>query len=198
MNRSTPDFSDPAQLVAAFRTGDRAAWDTLYDQTAPRLLAWARSLTGCASDAEDLAQETFVAAFAQSGGFRGKSSVLTWLCGIALRKWRDKRRSPRPETLPLCDEILPSPKFGLENDTQNANAVLLRLAYRQAVADLPENLRDAFVLVAQHGFTHKEAAQILSIPEGTAKWRVAQATRTLRLALADFAPSAPNSKEPSQ
>lgn len=183
MKRFLPS-SDPARLLAA-RTGDRGAWDALFDQHAPRLMAWAQTLTGgCRSDAEDLVQETFVAAFIGADKFSSKARLTTWLFGIALRKHRDKARTPRPKTLPLCDELV-SPPPRADTDP------LLGFAYRQALSDLPPSLREAFVLVAQHGFTHKEAAHILSIPEGTAKWRVAEATRRLRVALQDFAPTPP-------
>ena len=184
MNRPAPNaYPESARLLSAARNGDKAAWDALYAQTAPRLLAWATTLTGSRTEAEDLTQETYLAAFLAADSFHQKSQLLTWLCGIAHRKHRDKSRTRKMQPLPLQEETAQNTvSVPFETDA------LLQLSFQKALAELPENLREAFVLVAQHGFTHKEAAHILQTPEGTIKWRVVRAARLLRVALADFAP----------
>ena len=182
MKSPHPNPDNSARLFVAARNGNKAAWNELYEQTAPRLLAWAFSLTKNKAEAEDLVQETYLAAFLAADTFNQKSRLLTWLFGIALRRQRDKSRTRLPQTVPLCEEITPASASPFEAD------VSLHVSYRKALADLPDKLRDAFVLVAEYGFTHRESAHILRVPEGTVKWRVARAARRLRLDLVDFAP----------
>ena len=162
------------RLVAAARAGDRPAFDTLYQQYAGRVLAFARQLSGCRAEAEDLTQEAFVAAFRGLNRFRGQSALLTWLLGIVLRRWRDGRRRP---------PLLLSPASPEGGDI--SGPTVTRVILQDALAALPEPQRVAFLLVAAQGLTHREAAAALGEPLGTVKWRVADAARRLRVLLQD-------------
>lgn len=168
--------ADERKLLTAFRAGDRAAFDTLYQQYARRVFAFARQLTLNGADAEDLTQETFVAAFRGRAGFRGGSSLLTWLLGIALRRWRDRRRNLPPPSVDLPEAT---------GDDGFADRTVAFIAYEQALGELPHDLREAFLLVAVQGLTHREAAELLERPLGTVKWRVAEAVRRLRAVLSE-------------
>lgn len=170
--------SDEPELTRAFCQGERAAFDTLFARYAGRVFAFAHRLSGCRSDAEELTQETFVAAFRSAPAFRGDARLLTWLLGIALRRFRDTRRgAPRPVLVEL-DGHEPSPK-NVENEA------LAGIALHRALARLDVPLREAFLLVAAQGLTHREAANVLGAPVGTIKWRVAEATRRLRVLLSE-------------
>ena len=175
------DEGDDA-LLARYRQGDQAAFDALYERVAGRLFAFALQLTqGRRADAEDLVQETFVAAYRGMGGFRGGSRVLTWLFGIMARRSRDNRRRPqlmvatREETDEDVSRVAASPE----------NAALSAILLQEAIARLDAPQREAFLLVAAQGLTHKEAAGVLGAPVGTVKWRVAEAMRRLRVTLTD-------------
>ncbi len=178
--KSLITYLEERRLITRFQAGDPAAFDTLYDAYAPRVFAFAISLVGgCRADAEDLVQETFIAAFQATGSFRGNSRVLTWLLAITLRRVRDSRRRHQPTVLSLSSEYdLPSsPAPSLEQ------TVISDIRYLEALAHLDESQRTAFVLVASQGRTHKEAASLLQTPVATIKWRVAQATKHLRATL---------------
>ncbi len=167
------------KLLDAVRDGDRAAFDKLFGRYAPRVLAFALHLThGCRADAEDLTQETFVAAFHGAEGFRGGARLLTWLLGIAVRRHRDAGRKERP-TLVLLREDDPAPGRSVEDGAVEG------VAFRRALATLDAPLREAFLLVAAQGLTHREAAEVLGAPVGTVKWRVAEATKRLRARLSE-------------
>jgi RNA polymerase sigma-70 factor (ECF subfamily) len=180
-----PPAADDRRLLAAFRRGDRAAFDALFDRYAGRVLAFALQLTGgCRADAEDLVQETFVAAYRAAPGFRGGSRLLTWLLGILVRRHRDGRRRNVVPTVPLLDE-----HDGLAPVSRHSpveSEVVSGTDFRCALGALDASLREAFLLVAAQGLTHKEAAGVLGVPEGTVKWRVAEATRRLRAALTEM------------
>lgn len=137
---------------------------------------------GSQADAEDLTQEAFLAAFRAKERYRGEAQFLSWLCGIAARRWRDGARRPRLSTVTYLDADLGALRTGaygndLAEDT--ARKTLLNLA----IDALDPSLREAFLLVAAAGLTHREAAEVVRCPLGTMKWRVAEAAHRLRAAL---------------
>lgn len=139
-----------------------------------------RLTDGRLADAEDLAQEVFVAAC--DGGlsrFAGRASVRTYLYKVALyrwRRWREER--DRLPTAALDDAIAEA-----RPDPRTTADPVERLSLEAAVAALPDALREAFLLVKAEGLTHKEAARALETPQGTVQWRVAEAVKRLRAAL---------------
>ena len=172
---------DP-RLIAAFRAGNTAAFDTLYALFTRRVLAFARRLTGSQADAEDLTQEAFLAAFRAHQEFRGEAQFLTWLFGIVVRRWRDGARRPRLSTVSYLDadiDTMNSCGRGSDMAEETVRKTMLNLA----IDALNPPLREAFLLVAMEGLNHREAAVIVGCPLGTIKWRVAEASHRLRNAL---------------
>ena len=70
----------------------------LYELYADRVYGFVLRLSGSPSDAEDIVQEVFLAAYAGRDGFQGRARLLTWLLGIASRRWRDRCRHNLPTT----------------------------------------------------------------------------------------------------
>src|SRR5688500_2352381 len=90
------------QLVRRCLAGEREAFDRLYDRHAARVFHLLRRLTANEAEAEDLTQETFIAAYQALSSWRGQGAFGTWLCGIAFRRYADaQRRQSRTETEPL-------------------------------------------------------------------------------------------------
>lgn len=174
---------DDRELIARFRSGDRAAFDALYARYAGRALAFALRITGSRADAEDLVQEAFLAAYRGSRGFHGRSAFLTWLLGIVVRRWRDTVRSTRTR----ADFERQNPREQCHSPVRDASRDAIDVMAVEAALDaLPEALREAFLLVAGQGLTHREAAQAAGCPVGTMKWRVAEAARRLRTMITDL------------
>lgn len=140
-------------------------------------------LTGNRSDAEDLVQEAFVAAYTGQTGFQGRAGILTWLLGIAVRRWRDGRRRKEPEMVALDEEIAPDGGFpssgGVSVEEKTIHSVLIA----DALKALEPAYREAVLLVVSQGLTYREAAEVLGEPVGTVKWRVSEAVRKMRQAL---------------
>ncbi len=155
----------------------RADFPAFYQKHGDRLYRFCYRLCGSAPDAEDLTQEVFLAAFQGADRFGGRASVQTWLYRIALNCWRHGRRSPRLDTTTLEDAAQSGP--GLEQ------AVTESVSLTCALAALPPDLREAFLLVKAEGLTHREAAQVLNIPQGTVQWQVHTASRRLRALLTE-------------
>ena len=94
---------DERALALKLRAGDRQSFDAVYQCYAGRVMGFALRLTGSRTEAEDLVQEVFLAAYAARATFKGNSRLLSWLLGIAIRRWRDRCRHRTPETLALSN-----------------------------------------------------------------------------------------------
>ncbi len=159
------------------RPDERADFPAFYREYGDRIYRFCYRLCGSVSEAEDLTQEVFLAAFQGRERFQGRSSLQTWLYRIALNCWRHAHRSPRLETVTWEDVTQTGP--GLEQ------AVTNKITLTCSLAALPPDLREAFLLVKAEGLKYREAAQVLDIPQGTVQWRVHEAARRLRTLLTD-------------
>jgi RNA polymerase sigma-70 factor, ECF subfamily len=114
----------------------------------PRLFAYLRYSLPTREDAEDVLSETMVASVEAIKNFDGKSQLSTWLYAIARRKVADYWRKAGRDTEELSDLFQSAPNgFSLE--------------FREALASLPENTRQALLLRYREGFSVGEVAQIL-------------------------------------
>lgn len=169
---------DDDEVIAGCAAGDRAARARLFERYVDAVHRFVGRMRGSDRDAiDDLVQATFLAAFRSAGRYRG-SSARAWLFGIAANVTRDfaRREIRRKRALVLVAE-LPAPRALDISDRQ----LLARLG--DAIADLPHDLRAAFVLVDLEGERGTAAAAALAIPEGTLWRRVFLARRALRGAL---------------
>lgn len=121
--------------------------------------------------AQDLAQETFVSAQKQIRNFEGRSSLGTWLFGIAHNHVRNAVRKRRLEPVDWMNDA-PS-----ENPE---SAWVDREALRKALTALTAEHREVVMLHEVEGLTYEEAAGILGIPVGTVKSRLHHAFLSLR------------------
>jgi len=170
-----------AELVARARQGDAAAFGELVERHQAAVHRAARAALGAAGDAEDVAQEALLVAYRKLGSYRGEASFKTWLLTIAWRRALTRRRSlasrwrrlvsgPTPDR--AGDQGGPQEKALL--DAERAGQV------QRLVRGLPARLRDPLLLCAAGDHTYPEIAAVLGIPEGTLKWRVAEARRRLK------------------
>ena len=165
-------------LVYRVRTGHRAEFDTLYSRHASRVYNFLRRLCADATLAEDLTQDTFLAAYQSLTTWNRRGAFSTWLCGIAVNCYRLRCRQPlREEHDDALDENSPAPP---QTDplTQYTEQESLRLL-EKAIHQLPDACREAFVLVYVEEFPYKEAAALLDIPVGTLQSRLNRAKNLL-------------------
>jgi RNA polymerase sigma-70 factor (ECF subfamily) len=168
----------PAQQTQEnqIRSGNPHVFDQLYAELGPRVLGYLLRLTGSRAEAEDLVQETFLAAYTGRATYRGRSLPLAWLLGIARRRWRDQRRHPEPEPAVLSEHALAG-----ETERDSLEERVARSASLEAaLARLAPPLRECLLLVVVQGLTYREAATVTGEPVGTVKWRVHEANRALR------------------
>lgn len=177
--------ADP--LLERARAGDAAACGEIVRLYEGPVYRAALAALGSPQEAEDAAQDAFVAAFRRLHTFRGESSLKTWLVAIAWRKALTRRRRLRFLRLHTADAIDDdgvNPVETAADPSDGAQARMLSGELGQHLArlirSLPRKLRDPLLLIASGQHTYEEAAMILRVPIGTAKWRVAEARRVLR------------------
>lgn len=170
-------MSERVRAISPDTDPSQPAYERLFGPFRARVTGYLNRLTGGnRADAEDLAQDTFLAAYQQRETFRDGANPLAYLMGIARRRWRDSNRS-RHETEELDAETV--------SEAASSAQLIDRLTLQNALARLSEPERRALELTAVEGRTYREAAAILGEPEGTLKWRVHEATRKLRILLLD-------------
>ncbi len=140
----------------------------------PHLRAFARSLCGNAAQADDLAQDAMLKAWKARASYEPGTNLKAWSFTI-LRNlfYSEKRRSWRSQ--PLDPEVAEATLVA--ND--NPDAAIELLALRNALSKLPDDQREALILVGAGGLTYDEVAEICGCAIGTIKSRVSRARKTL-------------------
>jgi RNA polymerase sigma-70 factor (ECF subfamily) len=182
-NESRSSVTD-IELIARVVAGDAAAERELYETYVDRIFRLTFRLAGDEELARDFTQATFIRAFEKIGGFRGESSLSTWLhsigVSVALNGLRKTRRIKTREA-PM-EEGLTVGAVTVEAEPD------LKERLARAIDALSDKYRTVFVMHDVEGYTHDEISGALNIPIGTSKSHLFQARSKLRVALADFAP----------
>lgn len=144
----------------------------------PSLRAFAMSLSGRHDRADDLVQETVMKAWAKQEDFRLGTNMQAWLVTILRNHYYSQMRKRGREV----------------QDTEGSYTARLSVApshdgvmdladFRRALLDLPDEQREALLLVGASGFSYEEAAQICGCAIGTIKSRVSRARNRLQTVL---------------
>lgn len=154
-------------------------------ESIPHLRAFARSLCNDAVAADDLVQDTMLRAWKARESYTANTSFRAWSFTI-LRNvfYSEKRRSWR--STELAPEIAERTLVASDNPAKGIELVELR----NALDHLPDDQREAIILVGAGGMAYEEAAQIVGCAVGTIKSRVSRARKALAAMLdADMAPT---------
>jgi RNA polymerase sigma-70 factor (ECF subfamily) len=167
--------TDESRLVRAAQQGDRPAFAALVEAYWDRLYRWLCHLTHDRHQAEDLAQETFLKAFAHLGKFKAGTNFRAWLFRIAHNGFangcRDAAR--RREALPA------DLAAGEQGPVERA---LSREALREVSAALERlgtDFKAALLLRVEEGLSFRQIADVMGLTEETARWRVFKARQKL-------------------
>jgi len=189
---------DEAELLAALRAGDDAAYSSLVATHAGRMLAVARRLLPREEDARDAVQDAFLSAFRAIDSFEGDARLSTWLHRIvvnaALMKLRKRRRKPEASIEDLLPGFLedghqsePTPAWREEADVLLERSENRRLV-QQAIERLPDIYRTVLVLRDIEGFDTEQTAAELGLTVAAVKTRLHRARQALKTQLdASFA-----------
>ncbi len=191
-----------AELLARACEGDRDAFADLVKPHHRELHVHCYRMLGSLQDAEDVLQETLLAAWVGLGGFEGRSSVRTWLYRIATNRCLNvlraaSRRRPPAEPLPVAPpepsglgEVLwlqPYPDLLLDElpddgpgpEARYESREAISLAFVTAVQLLPPNQRAALLLRDVLGYRAREAADLLGVTQDAVTNALKRARATL-------------------
>jgi RNA polymerase sigma-70 factor (ECF subfamily) len=163
-------------LVAAAQGGSTEAFSRLVERHQQPLRAFLRRACGDWAQADDLAQETFLAAWSRIGRLKAGASVRAWLCGIGYNKHLTAMRSAGRERARGA-------AYEADRDETIDAAAEDKLALERAMADLPAEQRACVALCLAADFSHAEAAEALDMPLGTVKSHVSRGRARLLQAL---------------
>lgn len=168
------NVAEDRALARAAARGDRRSLEQLLERHADRVHAVCRRVVGNPEDALDATQEALIAITRGIAHFDGRSAFTTWMYRVATNAALDevRRRGRRPTPV----EELPEPKShpsGLED------RVGARLDVDAALAQLPEDFRVAVVLRDLADLDYAEIAEVLDVPPGTVRSRIARGRAAL-------------------
>ncbi len=166
-----------AALVARWQSGDQRAATLLVQRHAEPIARFIASL-GERNDVDEVVQDTFVRAFSSLDGFRGESSLRTWLLTIARNLLRDRVRAARPmrHHIPVEENHAVTDADPLE--TALADETEQRL--HAAMARLSPMQREVFQLRVTEGISYKQIAEVVGSTEGAARVHYHNAMRSIK------------------
>lgn len=157
---------------------ERSLLERLVGELGPRLLAYVRRTYGGGPEAEDIVAEAFCRAAANITALRASQRRDLYMLTIARNLCRDRFRRSRP-TVPADEHVQRGP--GASTDPQESLAKRERLnQLREAIAGLPEPVREVVVLRLSTDLKFEEISEVLHIPLGTALSRMHAALEHLR------------------
>lgn len=175
---------------------DRAEFAEHAMQFAPQLYSAALRMTRNQADAEDLMQETYLRAYRGYVGFEEGTNLRAWLFRILtntyINSYRARQRRPQEAELADVEDLyLYKQIAGIDTASRSAEDTLMDLftddEVKKALEGLPESFRLPVLLADVEGFSYREIAEMLDIPEGTVMSRLHRGRKAMQKALVDFA-----------
>jgi RNA polymerase sigma-70 factor, ECF subfamily len=163
-------------LLESFLKGDNDAFSGLMERHEDRIFGLCLKMLHNRSDALEASQEIFITAFRRASSFRGDSAFGTWLYRIGINHCKDVLRKRK-------DLLLDSDHLEIERVDTRQRAIddvaALRLDLSTALAELPDDYREAVVMHDLGGVPYEEIAASTGVPVGTVKSRISRGRRQL-------------------
>ena len=178
-----PSSDDGAEIAAAIRAGNQAAFSQLYRKFQPPLYRFALAMSGSTATAEEAVQETFLRLIRNPEAYQpGKGTLRSYLFGVArfavyhLRRENKEIQTEDEDTMAmLADPGEPA---------VDSIARLQRVALvQEAIVALPPHYREVVVLCDLEELSYEDAAQLLGCPIGTVRSRLNRARQQLKARL---------------
>ena len=188
---ASSDTEGEQTIVRRAIAGEHEAFALLMRRHNRRLYRLARAILRNDAEAEDALQEAYINAFRSLAGFRGASSLATWLSRLVINEClgRTRRDARRQNVIPMTQsptdrelETVPSDEAG--SPDQATDRAQMHAILERNIDALPESFRAVFVLRSVEELTVEETAECLGIPPETVRTRHFRAKSLLREALA--------------
>ncbi len=166
---------DEHGLIERAQRGSREAFTLLVEHYWDRLYRWLYHLTHDRHTAEDVAQESFLKAFANLASFRAGSSFQAWLFRIGHNNLVNIRRAVKKKQQAFPEQLM---ALGAGPAEEVMSREALQVLAR-AIGRLPQDFRAAFLLRVEEDLSFREIAEVLQTTEETARWRVFKARQKL-------------------
>lgn len=170
------------ELVKRVQRGDQAAFDLLFGRYQNKIQNIISRYVRDSEEVKDVAQEAFIKAYRALPRFRGDSAFYTWLYRIAINTAKNHlvARSRRPPSTDVdVDDADHRDDAGDLRTVETPEGAMsrdqLHSVIRQALSDLPEDLRSALTLREFDGLSYEQIAQVLECPVGTVRSRIFRA-----------------------
>ena len=174
------------ELVRRVQAGDKKAFDVLVLKYQGKIINLVSRFVHDPHEAQDVAQEAFIKAYRALGRFRGDSAFYTWLYRIAINTAKNhlvaQNRRPPGDDIEAqeAEQFMDS---GLLRENATPEGLLLtdeiQNTIRQAIEDLPEDLRTAITLRELEGLSYEEIATAMDCPVGTVRSRIFRAREAI-------------------
>ncbi len=183
------DINDSA-VVERVRAGDKQAFNLLVARYQYKIQNLVARLIRDPAEQEDVAQEAFIKAYRAIGNFRGDSTFYTWLYRIAINTAKNHLvgagRKPPARDVDVDDSTMLGQVEGLV-EMNSPEAILqndeLVNTIRQAIDELPDELREAIMLREFDGLSYEDIADVMGCPIGTVRSRIFRARDAIEQAM---------------
>jgi RNA polymerase sigma-70 factor (ECF subfamily) len=191
MHNPTDDIAvnPDSAVIEKIRKGDIALFEVLIRRYNPVLYKIAKSYGFNHQDAEDLMQDTHVAAYLAINGFEGRSSYKTWLSRIMVNKciYKLKYGYFKNEIASEFSQTTHQPMYAKENQPEEKLLNReLALILERSLQTIPLHYRTVFVLRELEGFSVAETAELLQLTPVNVKVRLNRAKALLQKKIEQF------------
>jgi RNA polymerase sigma-70 factor (ECF subfamily) len=191
------EASDEA-LMERFRDGEARAFEEILRRHGTPLYNFVLRYTKNTAVAEDIVQDVFARVVRNASGWEQRSKLSTWLYTIARNACIDAARRASHRNHPSLDQPMGADPEGralgetVATDNPGGDRGAMDTEFRgaldKALAALPDEQREVFLMREVHHLPFKEIADITQVPVNTVKSRMRYALEGLRLHLAEFSP----------
>ena len=174
------------ELVLRVQQGDKSAYDLLVIKYQHKIIQLVNRYVKDPSEAQDVAQETFIKAYRALGNFRGDSAFYTWLYRIAINTAknylvaRTRRGFDSQVDVQDAERIENAPQLqGMDTPERLLLNEEIVEVIKTAIDKLPEEMRIAIMLREFEGMSYEEIALAMDCPVGTVRSRIFRAREAI-------------------
>lgn len=188
---------DAKRLAERAASGDAEAFNELVRLYHPALYRLANRMLRNMDDAQEVAQEAFLAAYEGISRFEGQSHIRTWLLSITYNKAVDRLKKTTRDNWLIAGDLEKSERWDVVervarttewggNPEQNFQSSEIKATLEKALAEVPAETKAVFELRDIQGLTSREVADALAITEGSVRVKLHRVRQYLMAAMEDF------------